>query len=114
MLLCLVAQWTSAGAERETAPGTPAQSGPSQKTPQASSISATDVGIPVRFELPKASYVTLVMEDAHGRRVRNLIAETKLPAGENVVYWDGYEEGATTKAGDFVRRRAPEGEYHVR
>ncbi len=73
-----------------------------------------EVGIPVRFELPKASYVTLVLEDAQGRRVRNLISETKLPAGENVVYWDGYDEGGTTRAGDFVRRRVAEGAYRVR
>ena len=70
--------------------------------------------IPVRFTLPKSAFVTLVLEDAEGRRVRNLISETKLPAGENVVYWDGYDEGAGGRAGDFIRHRAPAGEYHVR
>ncbi len=44
--------------------------------------------IPVRFSLDAASYVTLVIEDASGNRVRNLIAETKLPAGDNLFYWD--------------------------
>ncbi len=73
-----------------------------------------EFGIPVRFELPKAGYVTLVVEDAEGGRVRNLISETKLPAGENVVYWDGYCEGRMARDGEFARRRASAGEYRVR
>ncbi len=73
-----------------------------------------EVGIPIRFDLPKAAYVTLVLEDAEGKRVRNLISETKLPAGENTVYWDGYDEGSSSGSGDYVRQRAPQGDYHVR
>jgi hypothetical protein len=45
--------------------------------------------IPVRFSLEKPGYVTLVIEDANGRRVRNLLAEEKFAAGEHTVYWDG-------------------------
>ncbi len=74
----------------------------------------TDVGIPVRFNLPKPSYLTLVIEDAQGQRVRNLISETRLPAGDNVVYWDGYAEGSPASGGGFVHPRAPIGQYHVR
>lgn len=80
----------------------------------ARTAGADPTGIPIRFELPKACYVTLVVEDSEGKRVRNLIAETRLPAGENVVYWDGYDEGSASKAGDFVRTRAPAGDYRVR
>lgn len=48
--------------------------------------------IPVRFTLSKPGLVTLVIEDKNGVRVRNLVAETAFPAGENVVYWDGLDE----------------------
>jgi hypothetical protein len=48
--------------------------------------------IPVRFTLPQPGYVTLVVEDAQGKRVRNLVAETQFPAGENTVYWDGLDD----------------------
>lgn len=77
-------------------------------------VLGTDVGIPVRFDLPKPSYVTLVIEDAEGKRVRNLISETRLPAGENVVYWDGYSEGAQTDGGKFIHPRASVGQYRIR
>ena len=47
--------------------------------------------IPVRFTLPEAGLVTLVIEK-DGVRVRNLVGETPFPAGENVAYWDGLDE----------------------
>jgi hypothetical protein len=45
--------------------------------------------IPLRFKLDKPGYVTVVIEDAAGVRVRNLLAEEKFNAGEQTVYWDG-------------------------
>ena len=45
--------------------------------------------IPVKFTLPEEGYVTLVIEDSTGRRVRNLVSETYFPKGENTVWWDG-------------------------
>ncbi|HYG74863.1 MAG TPA: hypothetical protein VEK08_07665, partial [Planctomycetota bacterium] len=48
--------------------------------------------IPIRFTLQKPSFVTLVIEDAAGRRVRNLVSETRFEAGEQVVWWDGLDE----------------------
>src|SRR6185437_3312448 len=53
---------------------------------------ATHPPIPIRFTLPAASYVTLVIEDAHGRRVRNLVSETPFPAGKNIAWWDGLDD----------------------
>ena len=38
--------------------------------------------IPVKFRLPEAGLVTLVIEDQQGKRVRNLVSETPFPAGE--------------------------------
>ena len=48
--------------------------------------------IPIRFTLERSGYVTLVIEDAAGRRVRNLIAETPLPAGPHAIGWDGLDD----------------------
>lgn len=63
--------------------------------------------IPVRFSLREAGTVTLVIEDAHGQRVRNLVSETPFPAGDNVVWWDGLDDlGRDSEA-------AGHGLYHV-
>jgi hypothetical protein len=48
--------------------------------------------IPIRFTLQEPGYVTLVIDDADGRRVRNLVSETPLPAGENIAWWDGLDD----------------------
>ena len=48
--------------------------------------------IPISFQLQRPGVVTLVIEDAWGRRVRNLVSETPFPKGSNVVYWDGLDE----------------------
>ncbi len=63
--------------------------------------------IPIHFTLPEVGFVTLVIDDAQGRRVRNVIAETKFPAGQNTVWWDGMD--------DLLRDResARHGVYHI-
>ena len=48
--------------------------------------------IPIRFTLKEPGLVTLVLEDAEGKRVRNLLAETPFPAGENTAWWDGLDD----------------------
>ena len=45
--------------------------------------------IPIKFHIPRAGRVTLVIEDSSGKRVRNLIADTPFPAGDNTIWWDG-------------------------
>ncbi|MCX7008593.1 MAG: hypothetical protein NTY53_15300 [Kiritimatiellaeota bacterium] len=63
--------------------------------------------IPVKFKLKEAGFVTLVIEDAAGRRVRNLVSETPFPAGDNVAWWDGTDDlGRDGEA-------AKHGVYHV-
>jgi hypothetical protein len=63
--------------------------------------------IPVRFTLPEAGLVTLVIDDKAGRRVRNLTSETPFPAGENIAWWDGSD--------DLLRdpQAAGHGVYHI-
>lgn len=48
--------------------------------------------IPVTFELKEPGHVTLVIEGADGKRVRNLISETPFPAGRHAVAWDGLDD----------------------
>lgn len=48
--------------------------------------------IAVPFTLKEPGCVTLVIEDASGRRVRNLVSETPFPAGANTAYWDGLDD----------------------
>jgi hypothetical protein len=48
--------------------------------------------IAVRFHLDQPAFVTLVIEDEHGMRVRNLVSETRFPAGDNVAWWDGLDD----------------------
>lgn len=63
--------------------------------------------IPVRFTLPQAGNVTLVIEDAAGKRVRNLVSDIPFPAGQNIAWWDGLDDlGRDTDA-------ARHGLYHV-
>jgi hypothetical protein len=56
------------------------------------SAEAAHPPIPVRFTLKEPGLVTLVIEDGDGKRVRNLIAETPYPAGENTAWWDGLDD----------------------
>ncbi|HLQ46533.1 MAG TPA: hypothetical protein VK137_17450, partial [Planctomycetaceae bacterium] len=63
--------------------------------------------IPVKFTLPEAGVVTLVIEDTQNKRVRNLVSETPFPAGENTAWWDGSD--------DLLRdpEAARHGVYHI-
>ena len=88
----------------------PVWAGPSGAETQPAGPSA--IAVPVRLEKP--AYVTLVIEDQAGNRVRNLLAETYLPAGQSTAYWDGYDDGQRNDRGDLVRHRVKAGEYRVR
>ena len=76
--------------------------------------------IPIQFNLKESGYVTLVIEDANGVRVRNLISETQFLAGEHVVYWDGLDDLARdNNAASHAVYHVPgklvtPGTYHVR
>ncbi len=48
--------------------------------------------IPIRFTLDGPANVTLVIEDAQGNRVRNLVSDTPFPAGANTAWWDGADD----------------------
>lgn len=63
--------------------------------------------IPVRFATKEPGYVTLVIDDAAGNRVRNLVSETWYPAGNHVAWWDGRDD--LERDGEAARH----GIYHV-
>jgi hypothetical protein len=52
----------------------------------------THAPIAINFSLPEDGFVTLVIDDANGKRVRNLISDTPFPKGDNTVYWDGTDD----------------------
>jgi hypothetical protein len=63
--------------------------------------------IAVKFHLDQPGNVTLVIDDSQGKRVRNLIAQTPYPAGDNTAWWDGLDDlGRDVDA-------AAHGLYHV-
>lgn len=48
--------------------------------------------IAIPFTLSTGGYVTLVVEDKNGIRVRNLVSETWFDAGKNTAWWDGLDD----------------------
>ena len=75
----------------------------------------TEAGsIPIKIKLDRPGLATVVIDDDKGDRVRNLIGETPLPAGESTVWWDGYDEGSRNESGDWIRGRVAAGTYRVR
>ncbi len=77
-------------------------------------IYADNEGVPFTFNLEESGYVTLVVEDTNGRRVRNFISEEYFEAGEHTVYWDGYEEVKIDSNYIIHQEPASAGEYILR
>jgi hypothetical protein len=48
--------------------------------------------IEIPFELKTAGYVTLVIEDKYGSRVRNIISDKWFESGKNKIFWDGLDD----------------------
>ncbi len=63
--------------------------------------------IPIRFNLKKPGFVTLVIDNDEGIRVRNLVSAAWYPAGDNTAYWDGLDDWGRD------RDAARHGVYHV-
>ena len=63
--------------------------------------------VAVRFTLKEPGYVTLVIDDEKGLRVRNLVSETYFPAGDNVAWWDATDD--LGRDNDAARH----GVYHI-
>lgn len=75
--------------------------------------------IPITFSLEKPGYVSLVIDNQVGRRVRNLLSGDYFEAGEHTVPWDGFGEGKALfvrgAVGYTIQRNVVDpGEYQVR
>lgn len=85
---------------------------------QTAPVPHPPIAIPVTLKQP--GYVTLVIEDAQGKRVRNLVSETEFPAGKNTAYWDGLDDvgrdpdAARHGVYDIPGKLVPTGTYRVR
>ena len=65
--------------------------------------------VEIGYTLPKDSRVTLAIDDADGRRVRNLLAAAERKKGRNVDLWDGLDDaGSVVKPGAYTVK----GLYH--
>ncbi|MGI6495386.1 MAG: hypothetical protein ACOX5G_04740 [Kiritimatiellia bacterium] len=56
--------------------------------------------------MPFAGRVSVVIDDAAGRRVRNLVSARDFPEGFQRLEWDGYAEDGTAVSGGVYRVRA--------
>jgi hypothetical protein len=58
--------------------------------------------VAIPYTLPAAARVTMAIDDAQGRRVRNLTAAQPRQAGANAEHWDGLDDaGKPVPAGDY-------------
>ena len=89
-------------------------------TPASRAADEIHPPIPIQFTLAEPGCVTLVIEDAAGKRVRNLVSETPFPAGPNTAWWDGLDDlGRDTEAAAHALYHIPgkfvePGNYRVR
>lgn len=87
---------------------------------KALAASSAQPPIAIPFTLQQAGYVTLVIEDKNGFRVKNLLADTWFGAGRNVAYWDGLDDLGRDIAAShhgvyhIPGRLVASGEYKVR
>ncbi len=74
--------------------------------------------IGIHLALDRPGYVTLVIEDENGVRVRNLVSERYFTAGDHVIGWDGLDEAGvpafTQGAYDLLPNLVRPGVYQVR
>lgn len=70
---------------------------------------STEGPVEIKYTLPADGYATLVIEDANGKRIRNLISNYPRKGGENVDYWDGADDQGNLVSPGAYRVR---GLYH--
>jgi hypothetical protein len=62
--------------------------------------------IEIPLVMEKDGYVTIVIEDDKGTRIRNLVSETFYKAGKHTLYWDGMDDHGQADIG-------PHGNYNT-
>ncbi|MDB6015999.1 MAG: repeat containing protein [Pedosphaera sp.] len=66
-----------------------------------SEANAQQTDIPIHFKGDRSGFVTLVVEDKDGNRLKNLTFDQPVQPGENVVHWDGSAVNGMVKPGDY-------------
>src|SRR5260370_17729484 len=61
-------------------------------------------GMPIHFEAEKPGFITLVAEDKDGNRVKNLVFDHPVKAGDNGIYWDGSSMTGIAAPGTYMVR----------
>lgn len=76
-------------------------------------------GITIEYTSPQDGFVTLVVEDRDGRRVKNLVFDSPVHKGKNTIGWDGsslqgvVDPGLYHVRGLFHREIAPHLQYSI-
>ena len=71
-------------------------------------------GAAIDFRLPQAGHATIVVNDAQGVRVRNLLADTPFAAGAQQVRWDGLDDaGKPVAVGSYHWAGLYRGDMHA-
>lgn len=99
--------------------GTP---GAGPATSEAVRTGGEPPGIRILVNVPRAGFLSVVIEDREGNRVRNLVSGRWVDAGPREFAWDGYASGGVANERrngmgfryDVVFRRVEPGEYTVR
>jgi hypothetical protein len=60
--------------------------------------------MPIHFKADRPGFVTLVVEDADGNRVQNLVFDHPVQPGDNIIYWDGSSLTGLAAAGSYKIR----------
>jgi hypothetical protein len=68
-------------------------------------LQKTDGPMALKYTMPFDGFATLVIEDAQGRRVKNLIGMAPRSKGKQVDYWDGTDESGKLVAPGTYRWR---------
>src|SRR5258708_4821332 len=61
-------------------------------------------GVPIHFKADRPGFVTLVMEDKDGNRLKNLVFDHPVQAGDNIIYWDGSSLAGIAAPGTYQLR----------
>ena len=61
-------------------------------------------GVPIHFKAGQPGFVTLVMEDKDGNRLKNLVFDHPVQAGDNIIYWDGSSLAGVAAPGSYQVR----------
>lgn len=70
---------------------------------KSSAAEAAQGPVEIKYNLPKASRVTLAIDDATGKRVRNLVPAAPRQAGPNTEKWDGLDDdGKPVPPGNYA------------